>query len=872
MGERIRSAPSRPRVSPPWPQLRVPAVRRDRLLAALEPLVDQSGLPVALLSAPAGFGKTTLLSQFCQEVTDSGRGHVAWVALETSGKLAGSVWQTILSALESSSPEAAEAMTTLSRPRRTPDDSFLGRFLEHAALLPSPTILVIDDVQMLANAVTIAQLGVLCRWLPPPLRLVISTRHDPAFSLHEVRLAGNLVELRAHELALSAAETAEVLRDLPIDDSDVSAVVGLTQGWPAGVQLARSVLRRRGDGDRLAALFETQAVVLADYLFQESFTATSPDDQDILLRTSVVDQFNDDLAVELTGRSDAGEAITKMTDLAPLLDRFDGPDGREVWYRYHPLLRSYLSAELTRRDRDLLRTSHRRAAAWLGRHGDALATIEHALASADADLVDESLRRFGPGLLLDGAGEQLRQDTTGQYQVSTGWLAALTACAAVQGGDVGAARRWLATSPDSSDPRLRALRSAVGLRVDRLLGQQVDTPPPLPTDASAPEDDLGLLVTMTRGVALLGIDGASADEGDLHRSVSLAAALGRPTAELQGRALLAAAALGRGDYLDAAERTEAAVARATELGNPDDPVLGYVEVIRGWTHFQQLDDVAAAQSLRRARSTLTESSGPELDRAARSQADLLDLMLGDSANGQPPEASDEPGRPLDTALPAALLVFGCLSNVRHALLSGRRDLARRTIESASSALGPGDLSTLRAMVLSAQHRDGATRRLLRPVVDERVACRSRASVVQALVLEATRSLRDGHPYEAFGDIQRALRICAETGGYREVATAAPDLLAYMSEQADRLDPYAELVGRILAYASWPAEPEQMALLTERELDILRELPTLYHVDEIAANLLVSPNTVKTHIRGIYRKLGVGSRSEAVRLARRQGLL
>jgi LuxR family transcriptional regulator, maltose regulon positive regulatory protein len=102
MGERIRSAPSRPRVSPPWPQLRVPAVRRDRLLAALEPLVDQSGLPVALLSAPAGFGKTTLLSQFCQEVTDSGRGHVAWVALETSGKLAGSVWQTILSALESS--------------------------------------------------------------------------------------------------------------------------------------------------------------------------------------------------------------------------------------------------------------------------------------------------------------------------------------------------------------------------------------------------------------------------------------------------------------------------------------------------------------------------------------------------------------------------------------------------------------------------------------------------------------------------------------------------------------------------------------------------------------------------------------------------
>jgi LuxR family transcriptional regulator, maltose regulon positive regulatory protein len=872
MGSRSWTAPSRPRVSPPWPKLRVPAVRRDRLLTALEPLVDEAGLPLALLSAPAGFGKTTLLSQLCQELTDSGRGHVAWVALETSGKLAGSVWQTILSALGASSPEAAKSLAMLQRPRRMPDDAFLGRFLEHAALLPNPTILVIDDVQVLANPVTIAQLGVLCRWLPDPLRLVISTRHDPAFSLHEVRLAGNLVELRAHELAFSADETAEVLRDLPIDDSDVSAVERLTEGWPAGVQLARSMLRRRGDGDRLAALFETQAVVLADYLFQELFTATSPDDQGILLRTSVVDQFNDDLAVELTGRPDAGEAITKMTDLAPLLNRFDGPSGHHVWYRYHPLLRSHLSAELARRDRDLLRASHRRAAMWFGRNGDSLAAIKHALESADADLVDDCLRRFGPGLLLDGDSEQLRHDAAGHYQVSTRWMAVLTACAAVQHGDVSAAQRWLAASSDSRDPGLRVLRSAVALRVDRLIGQKVDLPRPPVIDAPTPEDDLGLLVTTNRGLALLGMDRSPAEDGDLHRAVSLAAVLGRPAAELQGRTLLAAAAMGRGDYLEAAQRTEHTVARATDLGSPDDPVLGYVEVIMGWTRFQQLDEIAAAQCLRRARSTLTGSAAPEVDRAARSQADLLDLMLRDSTDGQPPEASDEWRRLPDAALPGSLLVYACLASVRRALRTGRRDLARRTIEYASETLGPGDVNTLRAMVLSAQNRDGAARRLLRSVVEERAGCRSAASVVQALMLEATHSLRDHHPYQAFKDIQRGLQICAVTGGYREVATAAPELLAYMAEQADRLEQYGELIGRVMDYTRFPVVTDQVSLLTERELDVLRELPTLYHVDEIAANLMVSPNTVKTHIRGIYRKLGVGSRGEAVRIARRCGLL
>jgi LuxR family transcriptional regulator, maltose regulon positive regulatory protein len=121
-------------------------------------------------------------------------------------------------------------------------------------------------------------------------------------------------------------------------------------------------------------------------------------------------------------------------------------------------------------------------------------------------------------------------------------------------------------------------------------------------------------------------------------------------------------------------------------------------------------------------------------------------------------------------------------------------------------------------------------------------------------------------------VQRALEICASTGGYRELVMAAPELLAYVSEQTDRLNGHAELISKALDMARLPPDAPQIALLTDRELDILRELPTLNRVDEIAANLMVSTNTVKTHIRGVYRKLGVRSRKEAVKVARRRGLL
>ena len=867
--------PAQTRAVPSWPRLRVPVVRRERLLASLDPIIDQSGPPLGLLSAPAGFGKTTLLSQFCQDVTDQDRAYIAWAALDTSGTRAGSIWRTVLSALESSSPQAAEALADLLSPRRPPDDTFLGRFLERARDLPDPTILVLDDVQVLTSAAVVSQLGVLSRRLPPPMRLVLSSRHDPAFSLHEARLAGNLIELRARELAFSAAETAEVLRGLPLGADDIAAVVDLTEGWPAGVQLARTVLRRPGDGGRLATLFNAQAGVLADYLFQESFTATSPEAQEVLLRTAVVPQLNDDLAVELTGRADAGEVILGMEDLAPLLDRFDGPDGQVVWFSYHPLLRSYLHAEFARRDRTELRSSHRSASLWFGRNGDALAAIEHALASADSELIDQQLRRSGPDLLLSGESEQLRQVLTEQRQVATDWTAVLGACVAAQDGNVAAAKGWLASADVAASPdgQLRSLHAAVSLRIDQLTGES--SPAEL-VWSSEPQpswsEDLRLLIAMIRGTSLLNGGESAVAERELEQAITLASTLGRAPVEVHCRTMWAAAALGRGDYLESSRRVDLAVARAEEMGDVHDPVLAYADVLMGWIAFQRLDDTTANEHLARAQAQPSDSLDPVVAMSARSQADLLTvaLGLGDLTSPGEDQGDEEPG--LDP-LPDSLLVYASFDRVRRALERGRTDLVRRSVDHATSMLPPGgDAVTLRAIAMAAQGRDDQARRMLRPVVEESTECLVSSSLVAALLLDATHAIRAEHPYEAFDEVQRALEICASTGGYRELAMASPELLAYVSEQTDRLNGYSEPIKRALELARLPADGQKIALLTDRELDILRELPTLNRVDEIAANLMVSTNTVKTHIRGVYRKLGVRSRKEAVRMARRRGLL
>lgn len=850
-------------------------IERPHLLRSLGSLLDDTGPRIALVSAPAGFGKTTLCAQFGDTIVGT-QATVAWAELEARTNSAHEMWRTILAAIRRSSPAGAWSVRSWPRSVRQPGARFVQRLQDALAELPAPIVLVLDDLETIDDAAAVAQLGLFIRRLPPPLRVVLSTRHDPAFPMHELQLAGQVVEVRAAALAFTAEQTQELLAEEDLAAADVTAVTQLTEGWPAGVQLARALLKQPGDGARLAALFNAQSNVLADYLFNEAFTSQAPRSQDLLLRTSVVSPLSESLAAELTGRPDAGDAIASMVDLAPLLSRHQTVD-EEVAYRYHPLLRAYLLGELTRRDRDLLRATHRRAAVWYEHHDDHLRAIAHARASEDGDLVDGFVRRYAAGLILNGDSGALLHTLSEPRLAPTAWEAVVGASAAVRSSDPTTAARWL-THPHAthevSDPTLDRLRQSVALKLAGLARTSpLSGAPELLRDKGNADNDLELLIALNRCTALLGAVDEGVVERELKDALNLAVSLGREVAELQCRALNAAVTLGRGDFVEAAARIDAACERSAELERSDEPAHGLLRVISGWVAYENLEDADARRHLDHWRADPGAGMDPSNRLTAGRYADLLGAFVAPEQTGlalAPAATSTE----LPTALPTSLRGIACFKLVRDALGVGRPDRLRQAIDRTELLMGSGgDLVTVQAMVLVAQGRGDVARKLLQPVVTERTGCRTPTSLLEALVIATRLALEAQHPYDAFEYLSRALRTARTIGCYRPLAEAPAVVHDLMGAKADRLSSHRDAVGRIVAYARKPAgRPTVISPLTAREFDVLRELPTLNRVDEIAIDLLVSTNTVKTHIRGIYRKLGVRSRKEAVAEARRLGLL
>jgi LuxR family transcriptional regulator, maltose regulon positive regulatory protein len=858
------------------PPARVPQVRRAHLLRRLGTLVDEAGPRIALLSAPAGFGKTTLLTQFCDEVAAEGDA-VAWADLEIAGTSTAAMWRAILSALSDSSREAAAAMDGMPRVQRSSDGRFLERFLHALAELTAPTFLVIDDVQLLTQPQPLDQLRILARRLPPSVRLVLSSRHDGGLPLHESRLTGNLVEIRAGELAFTPSETNELLSEEGLDnDDDIRAVIELTEGWPAGVQLARGLLNEPGDGRRLTTLFNAQAGILADYLFQEAFTVQEPQAQDLLLRTSTVPEMSDGLATALTGRPDAGEAIADMTDIAPLLSRYGDHAAREVRYRYHPLLRSYLVSELARRDQELLLATHRSAAAWYERHGEPIRAIRHAKASQDVDLLDDFLRRYAAALIVAGDSESLLDVLRETNLAPTGWEVAIAASSALRCRDPVGAAQWLAhpnAVADPADPRLRRLRASIQLVLAGLNATYDAGTVSEPESEDPPSvDDLELLIALNRSVAQIAVGDSVTLERDLGTARDLATALGRPTAELQARILGAAAAVGQGAFVTAAVRESSARVYAAERGDVEEPSAGLLDVVDGWIAYERLDDESARRCLDAWQADRGHTMEPATALAARRYAGLLEVVVDPALGLTVGELSGV--RKLATGLPPALQVIASFMTLRAALTIGRPDAVRQSVDQATQLLGNcGDVMAMRALALTAQHRGDLAHRLLQPHLADPASWRTPTALVEGLVMSATYAIQSDHAYEAFSSLEQALATAQESGSYRPLGHASPEVHALLAEQIDRLSAYRDVVDTVLAYAyDSTSVPNQPSPLTARELDILRELPTLDRVDEIAANLLISTNTVKTHIRGIYSKLGVRSRKEAVAIARKRGIL
>jgi LuxR family transcriptional regulator, maltose regulon positive regulatory protein len=406
-------------------KLHVP--RRRGGLVARPRLVERLGVgepALRLVSAPAGFGKTTLLAQWLATVSAGGR-RVAWLSLDKSDNDPVVFWTYVVAALQRAAPGVGGPALTLLQAPQPPMEAVLATLLNELSASSDEVVLVLDDYHLIDAREVQDAMAFWVEHLPPQLQLVIAGRADPALPLARLRGRGQLLELRAAELRFTAQEAAAYLNEamgLALTAGDVAALEGRTEGWIAALQLAALSLQGRDDVAGFIAGFAGDDRYIVDYLAEEVLARQPEQVQRFLLQTSVLDRLCGPLCDAVTGQDDAKAMLAALERgnlfLVPL-------DDRRGWYRYHQLFADVLRARLLDEQPDQVPALHARASAWYEQHGQPSAAIRHALAAGEVERAADLVELAIPAL------RRHRQEAT-----LRGWLDAIP-------------HRWSATGPCS---------------------------------------------------------------------------------------------------------------------------------------------------------------------------------------------------------------------------------------------------------------------------------------------------------------------------------------------------------------------------------------------------------------------------------------
>ena len=383
-------------------------VLRPRLIERLNEGLHRK---LTLISAPAGFGKTTLVSAWvagCERP-------VAWLSLDEGDNDPTRFLTYLVAALQTIAPNIGEGVLgVLQSPQPPPTESILTALLNEITTLPDNFVLVLDDYHVIDAKPVDDALTFLLEHLPPQMHLVITTREDPQLPLARLRARGQLTELRAADLRFTPAEAAAFLNQvmgLNLSAEDIAALEDRTEGWIAGLQLAALSMQGREDVPGFIRAFAGDHRYIVDYLVEEVLQRQPERVRSFLLQTSILDRLNGPLCDAVTGQEEGNARLEALERgnffVVPL-------DDKRHWYRYHHLFADVLSAHLLAEQPDQVATLHRRASAWYEQHGSAADAIRHALAAEDferaADLVE----------LAVPAMRRSRQEAT-----VLGWLKAL---------------------------------------------------------------------------------------------------------------------------------------------------------------------------------------------------------------------------------------------------------------------------------------------------------------------------------------------------------------------------------------------------------------------------------------------------------------
>jgi LuxR family maltose regulon positive regulatory protein len=902
-------------------KLYVPRPRRGLVVRPrlIERLDRGAASTLMLVSAPAGFGKTTLLAGWLAAgpASPTDERSAAWLSLDRGDNDPGSFWTHVVAALRTTAPGVgARAVALLEAAQPAPIREVLTTLLNDLGALTSDLVLVLDDYHVVDAREVQDGMTFLLEHLPAQVHLVIASRADPPVPLARLRARGELVEVRAADLRFTPDEAAAYLTEvmgLPLTARDVSALEERTEGWIAALQLAALSMQGRDDVTAFIAGFAGDDRYIVDYLGEEVVQRQPEEIQSFLLRTSILARLNGSLCDAVTGQ-DGGAAMLEALDRANL---FLVPlDDRRRWYRYHHLFADVLQARLLDEQPDRVSDLHRRASAWYAQHGEPAVAIHHALAADDferaADLVElamPAMRRDRREATLRGWLEMLPDELFSVRPVlSNGYVGALLATGAVEGVEprLRDAERWLEpTAGRRAGPHApptgmvvvdeEEFRRLPGSIAVHRAGQALalgDTSTTVTharraLDLLQEGDDLG----HGAAAALIGL--ASWAAGDLEAAhdayADCMACMHRAghISDVLGCAItLADIRIVQGRLGEAMRTYERALRLAPEHGGS--ALRGTADMYVGMSalHRERGDLETATRDLLRSRELGEHTGLPQnryrwrvaMARIRQAEADLggaLDLLdeaehlyVADfSPNVRPVPAmrarvwvaQGRLGDAFAWARERGLSIedeLGYLREFEHVTLA-RALLARYGTERA-----PGSFDEVTAfldrLLEAAEQGDRA------------------GSVLEILVLQALAHQMHGDIAAALRPLDRALAL-AQPEGYVRVFVDEGAPMAILLRTAAKRGTAPRYARRLLTAVGRtdgraPATPGLIEPLSARERDVLRLLATDLSGPEIARELVVSLSTVRTHTNRIFAKLGVNNRRAAVRRAEELDLL
>ncbi len=865
-------------------------IRRHNLLAALDRAAQKR---VTIISAPAGTGKTSLLRAWADQPGQDCR--IAFMTVRPGQHDMQLFWLTMLGAVRAA---AGTGEGGAQLPPVAPGSSggaMVDKVLSELEESCDRFVLVIDDLHELSSPEAAGQLTALLTRLPPGVRAIVATRRDLPLRLHKLRLAGDLAEIRAAQLRFTEHETRQLLAaaGIALPEHMAAMLHQRTEGWAAGLRLAVLSLAGHSDPERFVAEFSGSDRTVAEYLMAEMLERQPPEVQGLLLRTSVLDRVNGELADLLTGATGSERILLDLEDANAFVVSLD--PGR-TWFRYHRMFGGLLRLELRRTMPADIPELHQLAARWLAARGQAADAIGHLQAAGDWDEAARMLTDHALSLTLDGqagtVAALLRSfpARTGEDSPDLTLVRAIADQYQLRLDQTDAhlreVRAYAATTPPARRHRLQMAIASVDLLSARLRGhfdsivEQAEAVSLLGDGHTSADAALG---SDLKAIALLNLGVTEAwtlrladSERHLTEGAALAGDIGRPYLEVACLAHLGFAST-RHSFALARQRCEEAITAAARHGWDAEavtaPALATLANALIWTG--QFD--LAEHWLDRARRATQADGEPGIRLLVCLTSAILQAARGHCERALEEFAAARQMQAVmvgEHGLTTRVNAWTIATQARLGLVGQARGALATLDDRQASA---GEIRNAAAVILLADQDPAAARRELRAVIDGDVPVLSYLTQVEAHLLDALACRDLGDERASQEAAEQALNLAepdrlilpfAMTDGWQLLEALPPHTTSHAALVTDILDAIRS------GARAGPSQPAMMPVeeLSKSELRVLRYLPTNLTRREIAGELSVSLNTVDTHIRRIYAKLGTADRTAAVQRGRELRLL